>query len=154
MSKNQKNATSELKVLLEICEQAETLGCLGWQVVPRELVGGDEIDPPPVDSLGGGEEDGKVSQDLSPESSIHIYRHMEEAEYPSSTSTFPPSCLRNSDFQVFSRYLRSHKSSSAAETSLKTRLFSHRLQNKSKVSQNTVWGEGKKIRVSFVSLVA
>lgn len=60
-------------------------------MVPRELVGADGVNSPPVDSHDGGEEDGKISQDLSTESNIHIYRHMEEAEYPSSTFAFPPS---------------------------------------------------------------
>lgn len=60
-------------------------------MVPRELIGGDEVDSPPVDSQGGGEEEGMISQELSMESNIHIYRHMEEAECPSSTFAFPPS---------------------------------------------------------------
>lgn len=60
-------------------------------MISRDLVGGDEIDSPPVHSHGGGEEDGKISQDLSTENNIHSYRHTEEAEYPSSTFAFPPS---------------------------------------------------------------
>jgi len=36
-----------------------------------------------------------------------------------------------------------------AETSLKTCLLSHGLQNKNKASQNTALGEGKKLGVSI-----